>query len=67
MEFALQCKLPMLQILGLACLTSMLAMPLKADVDIAYTKYVLDNGLTRLVHEDRKAPIVSVNGLYHAG
>ncbi len=67
MEFALQCKLPMLQILGLACMAGALAMPLKADVDIPYTKYVLDNGLTLLVHEDRKAPIVSVNVWYHVG
>ena len=67
MEFALQCKLPMLQILGLACMAGALAVPLKADVDIPYTKYVLDNGLTLLVHEDRKAPIVSVNVWYHVG
>lgn len=67
MEFALQCKLPMLQVLGLVCLAGALAMPLKADVDIPYTKYVLDNGLTLLVHEDRKAPIVSVNVWYHVG
>ena len=67
MEFALQCKLPMLQILGLACMAGALAMPLKADIDIPYTKYVLDNGLTLLVHEDRKAPIVSVNVWYHVG
>lgn len=42
--------------------------PLKFDdVNIEYTKYVLDNGLTLLVHEDRKAPIVAVNIWYHVG
>ncbi|MGC0779541.1 MAG: hypothetical protein WCD68_20275, partial [Candidatus Acidiferrum sp.] len=33
--------------------------------DIPYTKFVLDNGLTVLVHEDHKAPIVAVNTWYH--
>lgn len=37
------------------------------DIDIPYTKYVLDNGLTLIVHEDRKAPIVAVNVWYHVG
>ena len=31
------------------------------DVTIPYTRHVLDNGLTLLVHEDHKAPIVAVN------
>ncbi len=35
--------------------------------DIPYTKFVLDNGLTLIVHEDYKAPIVSVNIWYHVG
>jgi len=35
--------------------------------DIPYTKFVLDNGLTLLVHEDHKAPIVAVNSWYHVG
>src|SRR5512134_748263 len=38
-----------------------------ADVDIPYQKFVLDNGLTLLVHEDPKAPIVAVNVWYHVG
>ncbi len=37
------------------------------DVDISYKKFVLDNGLTLIVHEDRKAPIVAVNVWYHVG
>lgn len=36
-------------------------------VDIPYEKFVLKNGLTLLVHEDRKAPIVAVNVWYHVG
>lgn len=36
-------------------------------IDIPYQKYTLDNGLTLLVHEDRKAPIVTVNIWYHVG
>jgi len=36
-------------------------------VDIPYEKFVLDNGLTVIVHEDRKAPVVAVNIWYHVG
>jgi len=35
--------------------------------DVPYTKFVLANGLTVLVHEDHKAPIVAVNTWYHVG
>ena len=35
--------------------------------DIPYEKFVLKNGLTLLVHEDHKAPIVAVNIWYHVG
>ncbi|HUF77228.1 MAG TPA: pitrilysin family protein [Longimicrobiales bacterium] len=35
--------------------------------EIAFTKFELDNGLTLIVHEDRKAPIVAVNVWYHVG
>jgi zinc protease len=31
-----------------------------ADVDIPFQKFVLDNSLTLIVHEDHKAPIVAV-------
>jgi len=37
------------------------------QIDIPYEKFVLDNGLTLLVHEDHKAPIVAVNVWYHVG
>jgi zinc protease len=37
------------------------------ETDIAYKKFVLTNGLTVIVHEDHKAPIVAVNVWYHVG
>src|SRR5579863_8302521 len=37
------------------------------NIDIPYQKFVLDNGLTLIVHEDHKAPIVAVNFWYHVG
>jgi zinc protease len=37
------------------------------DVDIPFQKFVLENGLTVIVHEDHKAPIVAVNVWYHVG
>ena len=38
-----------------------------SSVDIPFQKFVLDNGLTLIVHEDHKAPIVAVNVWYHVG
>jgi zinc protease len=35
------------------------------SIDIPFKKFVLDNGLTLIVHEDHKAPIVAVNVWYH--
>ncbi len=37
------------------------------EIDIPYTQFTLDNGLTVIVHEDDKAPIVAVNVWYHVG
>lgn len=37
------------------------------EIDIPYQKFVLDNGLTLIVHEDHKAPIVAINVWYHVG
>ncbi|OFA00019.1 M16 family metallopeptidase [Duganella phyllosphaerae] len=42
----------------------------KADIaipDIPYKKFVLKNGLTLLVHEDHKTPVVAINTWYHVG
>ncbi len=38
-----------------------------AAVDIPYVRHVLPNGLTLIIHEDHKAPIVAVNLWYHVG
>ncbi len=35
-----------------------------AEIDIPHARFVLDNGLTLIVHEDSKAPIVAVNVWY---
>jgi zinc protease len=37
------------------------------DIDIPFQKFVLANGLTVIVHEDHKAPIVAINTWYHVG
>ena len=37
------------------------------DIDIPFKRFVLANGLTVVVHEDHKAPIVAVNIWYHVG
>ena len=34
---------------------------------VPFTKFVLNNGLTLIVHEDHKAPVVAVNVWYHVG
>lgn len=41
--------------------------PSAAAVDIAFERFVLPNGLTVVVHEDRKAPVVAVSIWYHVG
>ena len=38
-----------------------------AAIDVPYQKFVLKNGLSLIVHEDHKAPIVAVNVWYHVG
>jgi predicted Zn-dependent peptidase len=37
------------------------------EIDIPYERFTLDNGLTVIVHEDHKAPIVAINMWYHVG
>jgi zinc protease len=39
----------------------------QSTIDIPFQRFVLPNGLTLIVHEDRKAPIVAVNVWYHVG
>src|SRR5947207_14734054 len=40
---------------------------LEKNIDIPYTRFVLKNGLTVIVHEDHKAAIIAVNVWYHVG
>jgi len=53
--------------LVLALVTSASAQTKTKEIDIPYERFVLDNGLTVIVHEDHKAPIVAVNIWYHVG
>jgi zinc protease len=39
----------------------------QTTIDIPFQRFVLPNGLTLIVHEDHKAPIVAVNVWYHVG
>ncbi|MBD3290309.1 insulinase family protein [candidate division KSB1 bacterium] len=48
-------------------LTNAMADDVFKDIEIPYEKFVLKNGLTLIVHEDHKAPIVAVNVWYHVG
>lgn len=47
--------------------TSAIATAQMPDIDIPYESFELDNGLTVVVHEDRKAPIVAVSIWYGVG
>ena len=53
--------------LSLALLSSYAFADNLSDINIPYEKFVLSNGLTVIVHEDHKAPIVAVNVWYHVG
>ncbi len=39
----------------------------RSEYEIKYKKFVLENGLTLLVHEDSSVPVVGVNMWYHVG
>jgi zinc protease len=39
----------------------------RSKFEIKHEKFVLDNGLTVLVHEDHSVPVVAVNVWYHVG
>lgn len=50
------------------CLSTPLTLAAQDGViDIPFTEYTLNNGLTLIVHEDHKAPIVAVNVWYDVG
>ena len=52
---------------AIAALLSAVGLSAAQDIEIPYTKTVLPNGLTVLIHEDHKAPIVALNVWYHVG
>ncbi len=54
-------------IVFLILFVSMISAQSVDNIDIKFEKFVLDNGLTLIVHEDHKAPIVAVNVWYHVG
>ncbi|MCC6440285.1 MAG: insulinase family protein, partial [Rhodanobacteraceae bacterium] len=43
------------------------AMAASDAIDIPFTRFTLANGLTAIVHEDHKAPVVAVSIWYHVG
>jgi zinc protease len=53
--------------LGTSGLAQTAQTPKTKEIDIPYERFVLDNGLTVIVHEDHKAPIVAINTWYHVG
>ncbi|MFC0253673.1 M16 family metallopeptidase [Massilia consociata] len=60
---------------GVSAVSTAHAAPAKASAstpdipipNVPYTKFTLKNGLTVLVHEDRKTPVVAINTWYHVG
>lgn len=58
-------KKTLLLLLALVCISSRAADA--PNVEIPYDRFVLDNGLRVIVHEDRKAPLVAVTVYYHVG
>ncbi len=56
--------------LGISLGLALAAQELRAAVtipDLPYTRFTLPNGLTVVVHEDHKAPVVAVSVWYHVG
>ncbi len=54
-------------LLALAVLAAPYVAAQTPRIDIPFQKFVLDNGLVLIVHEDHKAPIVAFNVWYHVG
>ena len=53
--------------LGATLLSSHAFAATMPEIDIPFETFTLDNGLTVVVHEDRKAPIVAVSVWYNVG
>ncbi len=51
----------------LAALLLLLPGILLAQYDVKFEQYVLDNGLTVILHEDHAAPVASIMMMYHVG
>jgi zinc protease len=66
-EEPMNVKKQMRSILAAASLLIIAGQAQAQEIQIPYEKFVLDNGLTLIVHEDHKAPIVAVNVWYHVG
>ncbi|MGQ0502159.1 MAG: M16 family metallopeptidase [Panacagrimonas sp.] len=62
----LPCAVLLCLVSGLALAARPAAAPAFAP-DVPYEKHILPNGLTLIIHEDHKAPIVAVNVWYHVG
>lgn len=60
-------QLPAIRSLVFLLLMPWCAAALADNIDIPYQKFVLTNGLTLIVHEDHKAPLVALNLWYHVG
>ena len=58
-------RIAVLMLLGLLFVAG--AQAQSNEPEIPFQEFVLDNGLTVIVHEDHKAPIVAVNMWYHVG
>lgn len=57
-----------MMVLGAGVMPPLQAAPAgQAIPDIAFTRFTLPNGLTVVVHEDHKAPVVAVSVWYHVG
>src|ERR1700677_3972813 len=55
------------RLLLISAVVALCALAQAQNIDIPYQKIVLSNGLTLIVHEDHKAPIVAVDLWYHVG
>ncbi|NHK28285.1 insulinase family protein [Parvularcula flava] len=60
---------PFSSILAAAAASVVTALPAFAqtDIELDYEQFTLDNGLTVVVHEDRKAPVVAMQVMYGVG
>src|ERR1044072_5716724 len=72
MAFSIRRRLALVTVLLAAAVTSLggqTARPAfdRKSVEIPYQKFVLDNGLTLLVHTDHAVPVVGVNLFYAVG